>query len=67
MGFGEKLGDGMVVKGLAKSPNCNNYVMPSTQSKKYSTFGFLDPSKNAKKETIMSKIYNKNPGPGEYL
>ena len=67
MGFGEKIGDGMVVKGLATSPCCNNYVMPSTKSNHYSTFGFLDPEKNAKRETILSKITNKNPGPGEYI
>lgn len=67
MGFGEKLGDGMNVKGLATSPNCNNYDMPTTKSKQYSTFGFADATKNAKRETIISKIHNKNPGPGEYI
>jgi len=67
MGYGEKIGDNMKVKGLATSPSCNNYDMPTTQSKQYSTFGRTDTSKNVKRETVTSKIYNKNPGPGEYI
>lgn len=67
MGFGQKLGDGMLVKGLATSPSFNNYDMPNTQSLRFSSFGHQDSKKNPKRETIISKIHNKNPGPGEYI